>query len=292
MMRSFFIKCFLIVCIGLFAFQYSGAQTVMVKATTDKQKVLLGEPFWLSLEAKYKGNSPLPLFKIDSLPHFEIVSKDSVQRLKEGDMNIVRQYIQLISFDSGKWVIPPQVLRPYVRTASVLVEVAYTQPFDATQPFHDIKDVKNVPDPNKNGWMVWAIMAGVLVSLLLIWQFFAKGKTKELVSEKKEPAYMIAQRKLKMLSQLDNQSRYNALVDIFREYLFNKKGIHSLQQTSHEVLDKIKGLYNPDRYKLVAQVLLKSDFVKFAKHTPSDSEIKEAEIEIVNAIDFLEKEKV
>ena len=50
----------------------------VLKATVDKQKILIGEPIHLMLEATVQGNAPLIWPDLDSLPHFEFVEKGKV----------------------------------------------------------------------------------------------------------------------------------------------------------------------------------------------------------------------
>jgi len=117
----------------------SGAisQTTIVRASTDKNKILLGEPFWLTLETKAVKDNGIKGFDIGSIPHFEFITHDSLTRQVNGDTIILKQYYQLTSFDSGQWVIPPIVLRPFVKTNSVLIDVGYTSGFNPQQPYKD-----------------------------------------------------------------------------------------------------------------------------------------------------------
>jgi hypothetical protein len=49
-----------------------------LKATVDKQQILIGEPIHLMLEATVQGNGPLTWPAPDSLPHFEFTEKHAV----------------------------------------------------------------------------------------------------------------------------------------------------------------------------------------------------------------------
>ena len=63
---------------------------------------------------------------------------------------------------------------------------------------------------------------------------------------------------------------YSKLVDIFRIYVLNKTGIHSLQNTTDDLVSQLRGLGIPkEQFEQLAQSLRLSDFVKFAKYIPS-----------------------
>ncbi|MEI9946829.1 MAG: hypothetical protein WDN26_21740 [Chitinophagaceae bacterium] len=53
-------------------------------------------------------------------------------------------------------------------------------------------------------------------------------------------------------------------------YVSGKKGIHSLQKTTDDLVVQLKGLSIPkDQFDKLSQSLRLSDFVKFAKYIPS-----------------------
>ncbi len=68
---------------------------------------------------------------------------------------------------------------------------------------------------------------------------------------------------------------YSRLVDIFREYILAKKGIHSLQATTDDFVKQLKSLTLPkQQFDDLSQSLRLSDFVKFAKYIPSAEDDK------------------
>src|SRR6202012_785027 len=73
----------------------------VLKATVDKQKILIGQPIQLMLEATVNGNAPLVWPSLDSLPHFEWVEKHNVDSSVQPGQRYYRQYLTITSFDSG-----------------------------------------------------------------------------------------------------------------------------------------------------------------------------------------------
>jgi len=277
----------------LFAFlaQAILAQAVLVKASADKDTILLGEPFWLTLEIRAPHGSAIEPFKVDSIPHFEFLKKDSITQTEQGGTILIRQYFQLTSFDSGQWVIPPFELRQFVRSNSVLVNVVFIDPFDAAQPYHDIQDVRSVPI-SKSKLLLWLALGLALVLLLTLIIYFATQRKLKFFSQVKDPPYEGAKKQLKILKQEHPQEKvfYETLVGIFRNYVRQRTGIESLQQTSNDLSEKLKPLFIDDgsKYNSLHQVLVLSDFVKFAKYDPADAEATSAYEVIDQSIDHIE----
>ena len=272
------------------------AQPVSVSAFTDKSKILLGEPLWLTLEVKTLNGQKPTAFKVDSIPHFEFLIKDSSNVLQQGDTTIYRQYFQLTSFDSGRWVIPQFTFRPFVKTNTVLVDVAFTEDFDASKPYNDVKEIKEVPfklNADIERW--WYRIAAFLIFItVLIYWATDKQKPKQkkrLLSP--ESAYKKAMEHLQKLKQhtLNETSFYAQLIEIFRTYIEERTGISSMQQTSNELILKIQPLMSDDKkYQQLAQVLALCDLVKFAKYNPDNNEADAAFSVVRDAINYIEQE--
>lgn len=273
------------------------SQTVLVKASTDKNKILLGEPFWLTLQVMAPAGSSIQPFKIDSIAHFEFLKKDSIIKISEGGTTIIRQYYQLTSFDSGRWVIPQFTLRPFVKTQSLLMDVVFTDPFDPNQPYHDIQDLRSAPFKLSNDFEKWWYLIALLlifITLIIYW-LTSEKKPKPVKPVLQESPYQKALHGLQELkaAQTDTKVLYAGLVDIFREYVLNRTGIESLQQTSTDLVTKLKPLFKEEsegtKYTAISQVLFLSDFVKFAKYNPSDSEAISAYEVVRQSIDHIEE---
>lgn len=276
--------CILFCVMGFMA----AAQPVIVQASVDKQKVLLGEPFWLTLKIKYVGNSDLR-FVLDTIPHFELVGIDSITKSHNSDTTLIRQYFQLISFDSGQWVIPAIPLLPGIKTNPITMQVVFSQPFDPNQPYHDIQDVRNVPEENTLLRSLAWILPVVIFIMVLLYFILRRKKDAEPIAKAKP--YEHAIRRLQKLQHLKKNTAayYIQLVDIFREYISLKTGIESLQQTSEDLLQQLRSLVNDEsKYENLSKTLLLGDFIKFAKYTPTEDESASGYDVIANAIKKIE----
>lgn len=285
-------KCLTLIIFLLIA-QITFAQQALVKASVDKNKILLGEPLVLTLETRTPGNIKAVPFKIDSIPHFEFLQSDSSEKENIGGAHVLKQFYTITSFDSGQWVIPAFVLMPGVKTLPVIIDVMFSEPFDPTQPYHDVQDVRDVPS-STNFELWWYIIAALLILLtLIIYWLTAEKKPKPAKPVPKGDPYKQALYRLEELKKEQPEEKvfYTRLVDIFRTYVLERTGIESLQQTSNDLVDKLKPLFkNELQYDSIAQVLYLCDFVKFAKYDPADSEAVSAFEVVSQSIDHIEKQ--
>jgi HJR/Mrr/RecB family endonuclease len=82
------------------------------------------------------------------------------------------------------------------------------------------------------------------------------------------------------------------LIDTFRLYVHQRKGIHSFQKTTDDLNVQLKQLTLPTgEYNELVQVLRLSDVVKFAKYIPAASENEHALEQIKKSIIAIENTK-
>ena len=150
----------------LFAVQIGYAQGgATVKATVDKNKILIGEPIKLTIEAHLSPGSANSFIQIDTIDHFEFLDKPVIDSTNK-DGGIIKGTYMITSFDSGHWVIPSFVFsrnthQQVIKTDSIPIDVVFSD-FDPNQDYHDIKDIIEVaPEKKKQRW--WLIAAGALL---------------------------------------------------------------------------------------------------------------------------------
>ena len=266
-----------------------------VKATIDKSQILIGEPIRLTLEADIPENEAIRFFQFDSLPHFEFLDKQKIDTSNTGRGTVLLQVIQITSFDSGHWVIPSFRLGENIATDTLPVEVRFSS-FNPEQPYHDIKDIIEVtPKEEKKKEKWWQLVAGAALLLILLVLLFRKKK-KPVVQVVKQPVdpYKEAIKQLEKLQEEKPEAKqyYSRLVDIFREYIAAKKGIHSLQATTNDFVVQLKSLNLPgEQFNDLAQSLRLGDFVKFAKYIPSPEDDKNTFSTIYGSIQHIEQVK-
>jgi hypothetical protein len=291
----FFIRSHKILFVTSFLFLSAAAHSqvkIVIKATVDKNQIMIGEQIHFSLEADFPPHEPMRFFAIDTIPHFEILERKKVDTIDNNEGIKLSQSLTLTSFDSGHWVIPPFELagdKP-MYTDSIPVDVAFS-PFDPNQDYHDIKDVIDVmPDEKKKeDWYWYAVASAVLVAAII---YFLARKKKPVGS--KIPSidpFTEARQELEKLrkEQLSSKIFFTRLVDIFRVYLSRRRGIESLQKTTDDVVAQLRLLKLPETdFSKLAQALRMSDFVKFAKYEPAESDKQESFAVIRASVETIE----
>ncbi len=114
-----------------------------VKATIDKNQILIGEPIRLSVDVKSPMVTGNILPQFDSLPHFELMEKANRDSIISAAGTSYHLEWKLTSFDSGTRYIPAfSVLmgKQVYRTDSLAVEVSYGK-VDTSADYHDIKSI-------------------------------------------------------------------------------------------------------------------------------------------------------
>lgn len=267
------------------------AQQVMVKASIDSTKILIGDQLKLMLEIE----KPIDMdIQFPSVPdtlgsHIEVVNRLPVDTFKlEGkDREKLTQSILITSFDSGSHVIPPfsfKLVRNQVKdsiaTKALMFEVL-TMKIDTTKGPVDIKIPYGAPLTLKE--VTPYILGIILIAAIIFFIFYYvrwKKKNVPLFSKPekpKEPAHVIALRELdrikvqKLWQQEKIKQYYSEVADTIRAYIESRFGIPAMEQTSAEtigVFKQNKELIDGNSLNEIQHILSLADLVKFAKYTP------------------------
>lgn len=263
---------------------------ITVKAIVNKNEILIGEPINLNIEVNVPSNQSIRFFSIDTFPHFELLEKQKIDTISSGNSTLLKQTVCITSFDSGHWVIPSFVLSKSITTDTIPVDVGYSD-FDPNQDYHDIKDIIEVHPIHKKNWIWYIIGGGLLLILLLAW-FLRRKKAANPIAQTILNPYEEAMKQLKILNKENSLPKqyYSELVNVFRLYIFRKKGILSLQKTTDDLILQLDNInLGKDQYSLLSQVLRLSDFVKFAKFLPTEDDHRNAFETIKNSITIIEQ---
>ena len=283
-------------CITLFLLLSLSAftQKVTVTASSDKDKIVIGEQIKLTLEAVVPQQEVIDWPKIDSLPHFEILNASKLDSQLSGEELLLKQTLTLTSWDSGRWQIPAFAIAGSNRTKPIVVEVGYST-FDRNQPYHDIKDIIDVDRPRVTYWY-WYLIGAVLLIVFLLLLFPPKKKqpvvTTFVPDEGIYKQSITRLDKLRATAEGDPKVFHTELVDIFREYLLKRKGIQSYSKTTDDLGVQLGQLQMPKTvYTSLLQTLRLSDLVKFARFQPTVDENKTAVDMIKQSITTIEEIK-
>ena len=293
MRNNFFYKTTITIAAVFFVLFAAAQSKTTVKATIDRSQILIGEPIRLTLEADIPEHEAIRFFQYDSIPHFEFLNREKIDTSNTGSGTILTQVVRITSFDSGHWVIPAFRFGENIVTDTLPVDVGFS-PFNPEQPYHDTKDIIEVtPEEEKKKERWWYIVAGAVLLLLLL-IYFLRKKKKTIIVPVNQPIdpYKEAIEQLEKLQRDKPEAKqyYSRLVDIFREYIAAKRGIHSLQATTHDLVGQLKNLGLP-QFDELSRSLSLSDFVKFAKYIPSAEDDKGTFTVIFKSIQQIEQQQ-
>ena len=273
--------------------QHSFAQGgASIKALVKKNKILIGEPVQLIVEASLSPESVISFVNIDTIAHFELVGKPVIDTITKSGSTTIKGVYTITSFDSGHWVIPSFAISTGVKTDSIPMDVVFSE-FDPNQEYHDIKDILEVKSPKTKMQWWWYAAGGVLLLVGLLYYLSKRKKPVHVAIPKTvvDP-YEEAMKQLEQLQQEKPAAKqyYSRLTDIFRLYIFRRKGILSLQKTTDDMVLQLRKLeMDKEQFDKLAQALRLSDFVKFAKYIPTGEDDQNCYTEIKKSIMALEQ---
>lgn len=278
-------KFTLFICL-LFLSNATLAQSLTIKTTVDKNKILIGQQLNYRVQTSMPDNTyQLGWFSIpDSIGNFVVVKRNKIDStIANGNLKFA-QDIVLTSFDSGRQVIPPIALAVStldtdssfnIYTDSLAINVTYS-PADSVLPFHDIKPILEV----KRSFPLWAwLLVGLGILLLLAWIFFLRKffrkKKETIIFESKLSPYDEA---MESLSELENENLVREdqikefhlrLTEIFKRYLSRKTNTYQMHLTADELLVALNGLdLSKEQIATFASALRMGNAVKFAQYIP------------------------
>jgi len=282
------------------AFLGNAQEKTTVRASVDKNSILIGEHINLVLEADIPENDPIGFFAVDSITHFEFLQKGKIDTTNTNKGTILKQLFRITSFDSGQWVIPSYHMPQSedLKTDSIIINVGY-MPMDTTKDYNDIKEIIDVNAKKKMDWTWYYVGGGVLLVLLLIYLLTRKKKKKPAQATEAQKIidpYTEAIQQLEilqkenLLAKDETKLYYSRLTDIFRVYVEKRKNIHSLQQTTDDLVYQLKSIHlDKEQYDQLAGALRLVDFVKFAKYIPTDADHANVYATIKKTIEQIER---
>jgi hypothetical protein len=279
----------------------SFSQSVMVRASANKDKIIIGEPIEVKLDVMVPAGAAVKWFPLDSIAHFEYIDKGKIDTVATGSTTKYLQTLTVTSFDSGRWhiaALPLEIGNKNYLTDSLPVSVDYSN-FDASKDYHDIKDILEV-ESVEFGYINWILGAVALLSLLVIIYFLRKKVTvAPVVVNKPVSKLNPLQEALEALKNLNRNNLeeqaavkvfHTQMNDILRRFMYRKTNIATMEKTSGELMIQLKGLeLNPDAFTQLAQAMRMSDAVKFAKFQPTAAENEESFAIIKQSVEALDK---
>ena len=285
------IKIFFFFLLSVLAF----AQTL--SSNLSKDKIALGEKVTFRISVNnLKGRDVISMPKNELLPfHFE-ETKDDITKTFDNYSRTIEFQI----FDEGKYTIPPlefsingEVLK------TIPYEITVYNPVNADEQISDIMNNKQVELGWKDYWEMykWYVLGAFIVIALL---FVFLGMFKNGVFGKNNKEKPSIHKTLLDLKNLEKKKYaengnfrmfYVELIDITRDFLTKQYRIPADVLLTDDLIDLMKktNRISTENEKVVEEIFLRGDLVKFAKAFPTKELMQKDFGEIY---DFVERSTV
>ena len=285
------IKIFFFFLLSVLAF----AQTL--SSNLSKDKIALGEKVTFRVSVNnLKGRDVISMPKNELLPfHFE-ETKDDISKTFDNYSRTIEFQI----FDEGKYTIPPlefsingEVLK------TIPYEITVYNPVNADEQIRDIMNNKQVELGWKDYWEMykWYVL-GTFIVIALLFVFLGMFKNgvfgknnKEIPSIHKTLLDLKNLEKKKYAENGNFRMFYVELIDITRDFLTKQYRIPADVLLTDDLIDLMKhtNKISTENEKVVEEIFLRGDLVKFAKTFPTKELMQKDFGEIY---DFVERSTV
>jgi hypothetical protein len=286
---------------------------VTVDVKIDTNVMLIGDQTRIRLEAQFPDSLMVsfPVFSDTIIKNLEILDiSDFDTVIADNGLKISQSYL-VTSFDSGFYIIPPMKFviglpkanRIDTLNSNPLYVQVWTMPLDTTnrEAIADIKKPIDAPLTLKEILPFAGIGFGIILFAFIAYLLFMKYVRKKPVLLKKEkpkePAHIIALRNLDMLDTQKLWQKglikeyYSQLTEVIRTYVEDRYAIPAMESTTDQIMEsfRLSGDLEKEVKNELFDVLVRADFVKFAKATTLANENEQS---MRFAYDFVNKTKL
>lgn len=282
---------------------------VSVEASIDNIEMLVGQQAHVTLKAVSKENSKVefPTFHPSQYvtPGVEVLNCQP-QEDKEADNGFVEKSMvyTLTSFDDTLYYIPPLTVKvdgkPY-KTKSLALKVL-TIEVDTTHvdQFFPPKGVQENPFLWSD-WssIFWFSVLLLILSALTYYLYVRLRDNKPIITHIRIVKRLLPHQKAmkeieqikadKMVTSENPKEYYTKLTDTLRKYIEERYGFNAMEMTSSEIIEKLMATQDQKSLDELRHLFTTADLVKFAKYSTL---INENDINLVNAIDFINQTKL
>lgn len=294
----------ILACLALPAFSQ-----VTINASIDSLQLFIGEQTQVKIEVSCPADGELvmPTYSDNMLMEgIEILGevKTDTQYLNKRKHMIVTQTYTVTSFDTAFYYIPPfEVLvdgQPYESNSLALMVMAFDVDTANVEAIYPIKDIMKRPLTfvevlPLGGSIVLVIVLCFLIPFLLTRYRDNKPILRRVTIAPKLPPHQVALQEMERIKEEkswlrdDVKQYYTELTDALRGYMEERFGFNAKEMTSDEIITKLNEQPDKEWIGELRELFQMSDLVKFAKYKPL---INENDMNLINAIDFINKTKV
>jgi hypothetical protein len=294
--------CILVIAI-LTVQAISFSEDIRATAKVDSNNILIGDQLKLQIEVQHLQNISITFPALpDSFEGIEVIHREIPSTRKTDQAVLESATFIITAFDSGMHIVPPLTVY-YTIAGDTTKRITETNPvtlyvrgiaIDTTQEIKDVKPPLSVPISFAE---ILPYLIGVVAVGAIVWLVYYIRKKRKLgesllPEEPQRPANEIALGALRALDaerlwQRGKIKEYHtAVTDIVRIYIERRYRILAMEMTTDEILKSdIIDQLKLEVKQLLQGVLVKADFVKFAKFQPLPKENEES---LAFAIAFVE----
>jgi len=284
-LRKIFLILSFLICANAFS--------QILSSNVEKKTIALGEINHLIIKVdNLRGQEVISAPKNELLPfHFE-ETKDSIGQ----NINLYERKIEFAVFEEGKFTIPEldfKVGDKVLKTIPYEIEVINTA--QKADQINDIMKNKEVKLQAKDYWELYkfyilAAIAGIalILAIIMIVKWGRKAKSTPAVATNHTLKELDSLKKKKYIEAGNFRSFYVELIDISRNFITKQYHLPADVLLTDDLIDVMKknNTISQDNEKIVEDVFLRGDLVKFAKTFP-DQETMEKDF--ANIRDFVKR---
>ena len=302
-MKRIFIFIILTVC------TLASVAQVSVEAKIDSLEMVIGQQtdVTVTVTAKEGDQVEFPNFKPlqQIIPGVEIVESGPMTTSGKSDGScLFQRNYTLTSFDGKLYYLPPFAVKvngKEYKSKSLALKVLEIE-VDTTNvdKFFGPKDVQD----NPFSWQEWSVifwLSLIMLAMISITYYLylrlrdnkpivAKIRIiKRLLPHQKAMKEIEAIKADKMVMSENQKEYYTKLTDTLRKYIEERYGFRAMEMTSSEIIDRLTETQDSQALDELRLLFNTADLVKFAKYSTL---INENDMNLVNAIEFINKTKV
>ncbi len=295
--RYHIVKLFALVLL-LFVGQNLSAQSLSIQGELDKSEMKTGEQAAVNLVIR-TDNLPQTRFRLSDnggKKGFEVLELGAIDTTKLNNKLLeIKARLLITSFDSTLVRIPPIIVEtPTAIDSTQSFALNVIQPkVDVSKP-NEFKGIKSpwavslswrdIVDIILSSWIFWLVIGLLLLGIILFfaYRWYQKRQLNTPIEETKARILTpieVFEQSIQLLEerhyveQENFKAYYSLLIEALKTYLDSQLKLTTLEQTSGEVLDTLKGLAYPHKELNALETVFRlSDLSKFAKSKPSEEE--------------------
>lgn len=282
---------------------------VSVEARIDSLEIVIGQQTNVTVKATAKEGAQVQFtnYKPQQMitPGVEVVEMGPVttKGLDNGMCDYERTYT-LTSFDGKLYYLPPFTVKVDGKTykskslALKVLEIAV----DTTNvdKFYGPKDVQDNPFSWED-WstIFWLSLLMLIMAALTYYLYLRLRDNKPIVAHIRIVKRLLPHQKAmkeievikaeKMVTSENQKEYYTKLTETLRKYIEERYGFRAMEMTSSEIIDRLTETQDQQALDELRMLFQTADLVKFAKYSTL---INENDMNLVNAIEFINKTKV